>query len=138
MLVEKPLCTTVADCQRRGATGRPPVRPSRVVWMGLEYRYMPPTQRLLAEVRGGTVGNVQMVAIREHRFPFLHKVGNWNRFSRNTGGTLVEKCCHYFDLMNLVVGTSAAARDRLGRPGRQPPRRVATTARCPTSSTTPT
>ena len=44
-----------------------------------------------------------MVAIREHRFPFLVKVGNWNRFSRNTGGTLVEKCCHFFDLMNLIV-----------------------------------
>jgi predicted dehydrogenase len=33
-------------------------------------------------------------------------VGNWNRFSRNTGGTLVEKCCHFFDLMNVVVGTA--------------------------------
>ncbi|MCB0992060.1 MAG: hypothetical protein KDB16_13860, partial [Acidimicrobiales bacterium] len=39
---------------------------------------------------------------REHRFPFLVKVGNWNRFSRNTGGTLVEKCCHFFDLMRLL------------------------------------
>ena len=104
VMVEKPLCTTTADCRavmERAAAGPP----DRVVWMGLEYRYMPPTQRLLAEVRGGTVGNVRMVAIREHRFPFLHKVGNWNRFSRNTGGTLVEKCCHYFDLMNLVIGT---------------------------------
>jgi predicted dehydrogenase len=45
-----------------------------------------------------------MLAIREHRFPFLPKVGNWNRFSRNTGGTLVEKCCHFFDLMRLIVG----------------------------------
>ena len=42
-----------------------------------------------------------MLAIREHRFPFLPKVGDWNRFARNTGGTLVEKCCHFFDLMNL-------------------------------------
>jgi len=103
VLVEKPLCTTVRDCldvvevAARGPAGR-------VVWMGLEYRYMPPTQRLVKEVRDGTVGDVKMVAIREHRFPFLHKVGNWNRFNRNTGGTLVEKCCHYFDLMNLVVG----------------------------------
>lgn len=32
------------------------------------------------------------------------KIGDWNRFSRNTGGTLVEKTCHYFDLMNLVIG----------------------------------
>jgi predicted dehydrogenase len=45
-----------------------------------------------------------MLAIREHRFPFLPKVGDWNRFNRNTGGTLVEKCCHFFDLMNLIVG----------------------------------
>jgi predicted dehydrogenase len=102
VMVEKPLCTTTADCRAvvERAAGGPP---DRVVWMGLEYRYMPPTQRLLAEVRGGTVGNVRMVAIREHRFPFLHKVGNWNRFSRNTGGTLVEKCCHFFDLMNLTT-----------------------------------
>ena len=44
-----------------------------------------------------------MCAIQEHRFPFLRKVDNWNRFNRNTGGTLVEKCCHFFDLMNLVI-----------------------------------
>ena len=48
-----------------------------------------------------------MLAIREHRFPFLPKVGDWNRFARNTGGTLVEKCCHFFDLMNLIVGAPA-------------------------------
>ena len=73
--------------------------------MGLEYRYMPPTQAVVDEVRSGAVGKLRMVAIREHRFPFLRKVGNWNRFSRNTGGTLVEKCCHFFDLMNLLVGS---------------------------------
>ena len=102
VMVEKPLCTTVADCRRvvdAAAAG-----PSdRVVWMGLEYRYMPPTTALLAQVRSGAVGNVKMVAIREHRFPFLVKVGNWNRFTRNTGGTLVEKCCHFFDLMRLAA-----------------------------------
>jgi myo-inositol 2-dehydrogenase / D-chiro-inositol 1-dehydrogenase len=101
VLVEKPLCTTVADCRTviDAAAGRP----DRVVWMGLEYRYMPPTQALLGEVRSGVLGNVKMVAIREHRFPFLHKVGDWNRFTRYTGGTLVEKCCHFFDLMNLLL-----------------------------------
>ena len=101
VLVEKPLCTTVADCRavveaardRRG-----------IVWVGLEYRYMPPVAALIGEVAGGAVGRVRMVALREHRFPFLPKVGDWNRFSRNTGGTLVEKCCHFFDLMCLVVG----------------------------------
>ena len=51
----------------------------------------------------GALGRLRMVAIREHRFPFLPKVDNWNRFARNTGGTLVEKCCHFFDLMNLIL-----------------------------------
>lgn len=102
-LVEKPLCTTVEHCKDAIERAESTDRPGRVIWMGLEYRFMPPTQRVLAEIRAGTVGRVQMVAIREHRFPFLVKVDNWNRFNRNTGGTLVEKCCHFFDLMNLLV-----------------------------------
>jgi predicted dehydrogenase len=65
---------------------------------------MPPIARLTREVRAGVVGRVRMVHLREHRFPFLPKVGDWNRFSRNTGGTLVEKCCHFFDLMAHIVG----------------------------------
>ncbi len=103
ILMEKPLCTTLADCREvvEVADASPF---DRVVWMGLEYRYMPPTQRLLAELDAGTVGDVKMVAIREHRFPFLPKVDNWNRFSRNTGGTLVEKTCHFFDLMMQITG----------------------------------
>jgi predicted dehydrogenase len=69
----------------------------------MEYRYMPPVQRLLAEVRKGRVGAPRMMAIREHRFPFLEKVGDWNRFNSRTGGTLVEKCCHFWDLMRLTL-----------------------------------
>jgi len=100
VLIEKPLCTTVEDCQTvlDLAVGHP-----GPIWMGLEYRYMAPVARLVEEVRRGTVGPVRMVAIREHRFPFLVKVDDWNRLSRNTGGTLVEKCCHFFDLMALIV-----------------------------------
>ena len=44
-----------------------------------------------------------MMSIREHRFPFLDKIGDWNRFNARTGGTLVEKCCHFWDLMRLVL-----------------------------------
>jgi len=104
VLVEKPLCTTLDDCRRvaeRADTH------SGIVWVGMEYRYMPPLARLLEEVRGGSIGPLRMLAIREHRFPFLPKVGDWNRFARNTGGTLVEKCCHFFDLMNLISESRA-------------------------------
>ncbi len=100
LLVEKPLCTTVEDAVavRRAAADHP-----GIVWVGLEYRYMPPVAGFVGAVGSGDVGDVRMLAIREHRFPFLAKVGDWNRFNRNTGGTLVEKCCHFFDLMRLVL-----------------------------------
>lgn len=101
VLVEKPLCTTLSDCQRvaeRAASH------AGVFWVGLEYRYMAPVAALLRHLHAGAAGQLKMFFIREHRFPFLPKVGNWNRFNRNTGGTLVEKCCHFFDLMNLAMG----------------------------------
>lgn len=100
ILVEKPLCTTVSDCKDVvvAAADHP-----GVVWVGLEYRYMPPVAKLIDEVHSGAIGDLKMLAIREHRFPFLEKVGDWNRFNRNSGGTLVEKCCHFWDLMNLTI-----------------------------------
>jgi myo-inositol 2-dehydrogenase / D-chiro-inositol 1-dehydrogenase len=102
VMVEKPLCTTVADCERMlELEARRPA--GWVTWMAMEYRYMPAAADLIARVHGGEVGRPRMVAIREHRFPFLVKVDNWNRFSENTGGTLVEKTCHFFDLMNLIL-----------------------------------
>ncbi|CAI0418034.1 unnamed protein product [Linum tenue] len=47
-----------------------------------------------------------MVSIKDDRLPFLVKVHNWNRCNANTGGTLVEKCCHFFDLMRLFAGAN--------------------------------
>lgn len=100
VLVEKPLCTTVEDCRR--IVDAAATRPS-LVWVGMEYRYMAAVAALVDEVHRQTTGRLRMLAIREHRFPFLTKVDNWNRFNRNTGGTLVEKCCHFFDLMNHIT-----------------------------------
>ena len=99
VLVEKPLCTTVTDC--RTVEGLAAAR-SAITWVGLEYRYMPPVAAFIDAVHSGSAGAVKMVFIREHRFPFLPKVDNWNRFTRNTGGTLVEKCCHFFDLICVI------------------------------------
>jgi predicted dehydrogenase len=49
------------------------------------------------------VGEIKTISILEHRVPFLDKVNQWNKFSKYSGGTLVEKCCHYFDLLNLFA-----------------------------------
>ena len=104
ILCEKPLATTIADARwivERAAAS------DKVFWTAMEYRYMPPAAAFIDAVHGGEIGGLRMLSIREHRFPFLPKVGDWNRFSRNTGGTMVEKCCHFFDLMRLIVGAEA-------------------------------
>ncbi len=100
LLIEKPLCTTLEDCTDllERAQGRKPI-----VWVAQEYRYMPPVAEMIRIAHEGGVGTLHQVAIREHREPFYPKVGDWNRFSVNTGGTLVEKCCHYFNLMELIL-----------------------------------
>ncbi len=105
VLIEKPLCTTVEDCRRvvDAADSR-----DAITWMGLQYRFMPTPAAMLEQLATGVCGNTRMVSIREHRFPFLDKVGHWNRFTRKTGGTLVEKCCHFFDLMHLAAGAHPA------------------------------
>lgn len=100
IMVEKPLVTRIEDgleLIERAKTRK------GLVWVAQEYRYMPPVAEMIRMAHAGAVGRMHQVAIREHREPFYPKVGNWNRFNSNTGGTLVEKCCHYFNLMDLIL-----------------------------------
>lgn len=98
ILVEKPLATNISDCNEilQNISNK-----SSKVWVGMEYRYMPPVHRLRQEIEADTVGNLKMFSIREHRYPLLNK--GWNLTNSNTGGTMVEKCCHHLDLMCLVA-----------------------------------
>lgn len=100
ILIEKPLCHSLEDCdalESEAATYPAPI------WVAMEYRYMPPVQAMLDSVRNGDLGQVKMFSLTEHRLPFLDKVDQWNRFNERTGGTLVEKACHFFDLMHFVL-----------------------------------
>jgi myo-inositol 2-dehydrogenase / D-chiro-inositol 1-dehydrogenase len=104
ILCEKPLATTISDTHWIVEQAE---KSSGIFWTAMEYRYMPPAAEFVRQVHDGRTGKLQMLSIREHRFPFLPKVGDWNRFSANTGGTMVEKCCHFFDLMRLIVQSEA-------------------------------
>jgi predicted dehydrogenase len=101
VLVEKPLFTDASQIAQLRAFEASYPAP---VWVAMEYRYMPPVAKFLTEADAAT-GGIKMLSIREHRFPFLTKVGDWNRFNAQTGGTFVEKCCHFFDLMRLALGS---------------------------------
>jgi len=99
LLVEKPLFTDPKDLSELDTFKANYPAP---VWVAMEYRYMPPIAALIEQAELAT-GGIKMLTIREHRFPFLEKVGAWNRFNRYSGGTFVEKCCHFFDLMRLIM-----------------------------------
>ena len=101
ILVEKPLFTNPADLDRVRTFEQSYPAP---VWVAMEYRYMPPIAALREQINAAT-GGLKMLSMREHRFPFLEKVGDWNRFNENSGGTFVEKCCHFFDLMRLLTAS---------------------------------
>ena len=101
ILVEKPMVTTLADAfeMRKIAQDY-----SAVLQVGLQYRY----KAIYAESRKEALekkalGDIKTITIVEHRIPFLDKIDQWNKFSEYSGGTLVEKCCHYFDLFNLFA-----------------------------------
>lgn len=101
IFLEKPIATTVADawsvCQLATAH-------SQLVRFGLQYRYKAIYAEAVHEVvERQSIGRVHAIHMHEHRFPFLDKVGQWNKFNEFSGGTLIEKCCHYFDLLNLFA-----------------------------------
>ncbi|CZF81321.1 Putative oxidoreductase YteT precursor [Grimontia celer] len=103
ILIEKPICTQIDEVSRLVEAAKSHPAP---IWVAMEYRYMPPITLMLDLLAQGEIGQRHLFSIREHRFPFLHKVDDWNRFNLKTGGTLVEKCCHFFDLMRLMANAN--------------------------------
>ena len=101
IFLEKPMATTVHDANQilQMAKEYP-----AVLQIGLQYRFKPMYVEAIHEVfERKSIGDIKMINIVEHRLPFLDKVNQWNKFSKYSGGTLVEKCCHYFDLLNLFA-----------------------------------
>lgn len=102
LFLEKPMATSLADA---ASIVRLAEDYSSFIQIGMQYRYKAQYADAFHEVlQCGALGSVKTVAMSEYRPPFLDKVGQWNKFNRYSGGTLVEKCCHYFDLINAMAG----------------------------------
>ena len=103
ILLEKPIATNVADAL--AITEIAEAYPA-VFQIGLQYRYKAMYQEAIYEAfTRGTLGDIQTISLMEHRIPFLDKVKQWNKFVAYSGDTLIEKCCHYFDLLNLFAAS---------------------------------
>ena len=100
LFLEKPCGINREECDRLLDLSR---RSDRVVMVGHELRYSPYFQRIKDLVAAGEVGRPKMVWTREFRGPFQKKVGDWIQDDRKSGGCLVDKNCHHFDMMNWWV-----------------------------------
>jgi len=101
ILLEKPMATTLADAARVVDLAE---QAAGFIQLGMQYRFKSQYVEAFRAAKGdAALGAIQTIALAEYRPPFLDKVGQWNKFNRYSGGTLVEKCCHYFDLMNLMA-----------------------------------
>lgn len=101
ILLEKPMATTLEDAYEITEIAS---SYDKVLQIGLQYRYKPIYVEAIHEaLERKSIGDLKTISIMEHRIPFLDKVGQWNKFSAYSGGTMIEKCCHYFDLFNLFA-----------------------------------
>jgi len=101
IFLEKPMATTLADAARIVEQGNDY---AEFIQIGLQYRYKAQYVEAFQEaLERKSLGAIKTISMSEYRPPFLDKVGQWNKFNEYSGGTLVEKCCHYFDLINLLA-----------------------------------
>jgi predicted dehydrogenase len=101
LFLEKPVGITRDECRQVLDAAR---KSDRVVMVGHELRYSPYFQKFKALIDAGEIGHPRLVWTREFRGPFQKKSGDWIQDNRRSGGTLVDKNCHHFDLMNWWVG----------------------------------
>ncbi len=97
VLSEKPMATTIPDCNRIVEA----VRESGCLYqIGLELRYEPYHQRTRELITVGRIGRVRQLWVKEFRGPWMRKVEDWITQKARSGGALLEKDCHHFDLFN--------------------------------------
>ncbi len=101
IFVEKPMATSLKDgAEILRLSSKHPA----FIQVGMQYRYKAQYVDAFHEVKIlKSLGSIKTISMSEYRPPFLDKVEQWNKFNEFSGGTFVEKCCHYFDLINLLA-----------------------------------
>lgn len=98
---EKPLATTVEDC----IAIRDVVREKgRKFVFGLVLRHSPYYRAVKRILESGLIGPLVSFEFNEH-LSAAHGgyiMGNWRRTQQASGGHLLEKCCHDFDIANWL------------------------------------
>lgn len=101
VFLEKPVAPTLEDCDAILAAAE---RSGKVLQIGLVYRYSNVYKRMAEVVKSGRLEDVMMMWCKEFRDPF--PPSEWFYDAGKSGGALVEKDCHHFDIFNWMIGAN--------------------------------
>ncbi|KAI1209642.1 NAD-binding Rossmann fold oxidoreductase family protein [Annulohypoxylon truncatum] len=102
MTIDAPRCQSIFDAVSRN--------PGKRVRVTFNYRYAPHNTKVYELLRAGAIGKVTSVHFEwmlntSHGADYFRR---WHRDKRNSGGLLVHKSTHHFDLVNFWLRTRPA------------------------------
>jgi predicted dehydrogenase len=105
VITEKPLTVDTAKCQAildaQKATGR-------TITVTFNYRYAPHNSKIKEVLQSGAIGKILSVHF-EWLLDTVHGADyfrRWHRDKRNSGGLMVHKATHHFDLVNWWIASA--------------------------------
>lgn len=104
VITEKPMTVDEAKCQEILDAVE---RTGRNVRVTFNYRYAPHHTKARELIANGTIGDVTSIHFEwllntQHGADYFRR---WHRDKRNSGGLLVHKSTHHFDLVNFWIGS---------------------------------
>lgn len=97
VLCEKPLGLTIRECDSIIAAAS---EAGKVLQVGHEMRFQRLYQRMQSLIMAGDIGDPRIMWCREYRGPMRP---GWRSQEAVTGGLLLEKNCHHFDLFHWML-----------------------------------
>lgn len=100
---EKPLACNIAECDQMISAAK---KNKKILQVGLVYRYSKVFRRMSRIIKEGLIGRPVLIWCHEFRVPFpVGRGREWRYNQQTSGGALLEKDCHHFDLFNWMLGS---------------------------------
>ncbi len=107
VLLQKPMALTPCECDKIIEASE---KAGKVLQVGLVYRYSKLFRTMKEIIRSGRIGEPLMSWCHEFRVPFpIGREREWRYNQGLSGGSLVEKDCHHFDLFQWMLGALPVA-----------------------------
>jgi predicted dehydrogenase len=113
-ITEKPMTTTAEKCQRILDAKK---RTGRNVRVTFNYRYSPPRTQVKDLLMAGEIGDILSVDFHwlldtMHGADYFRR---WHSQKKNSGGLMIHKASHHFDLVNWWLGAVPVSVDAVGK-----------------------